>query len=396
MFKYLLIELQEDDRIPLMILVEDDKSKFQIPQPFSDERTTLVKHISDTRKEQLKEEIKTFEACLLFMEETTTYLNTFEKNQDVNKFEENYEKKYFIQSFSDLLIGGRTFKKILSSYNYYSKIKEKKEKVEEEKDEKTQKQSDNPNQQKINKSNVAILIYQGESEHDLNETISYFKGLKIIPIILINCKKHFQQLFQEDDIYKDYFNMYIKYSFSTDHSFFLEKQDENGKFEYYFSFFMQLDTLQLIRWIYLGILSFIDPEYVVILKSDFILKFRITDLFSLFCQEQTIFGIQLGEQLLVEDESLKQLSYYIQIPKIISQPSIMHLQMESYFKLDGRILFPIIKSLKNKYWSAGTKFNFTYVNVNTTKIIRIASLKQAGINFKYQPITRKDINRSFR
>ncbi|CAD8170134.1 unnamed protein product [Paramecium octaurelia] len=396
MFKFYVIELLENDRISLMILDEDQKSKFLYFSPFSDEKTSFVKHISDTKKEQLKEEIKMLESSFLFMQETA-------KDKSISKMIQ-LQKKFNAQYFN-LTMNGRTIQKVLINQQYMAlkklQAKQKQENKNAQQKEENSKhqniQNNQPNDEEIYKSNVAILIYQGESRDDLDDAISYFNKHQLVPIILINSKQLFQQLFNKTYIYKAYKKQFNKYSSSKEHSFFLEETFENKAIAYYFALFKQPDTLQLIRWIYVGILSFIDPEYVVILKSNFKFDFPVTNFFSLFCKEQAIFGIQWYEKLQIEDENLNHLSYYLDIPQsIIDYHSIFKIK-QFHNPLQCIYKWSLISNLIPEYYSLlqeSQQKNFGALELNSIlPKLMLAQPQQLDLLILREPIIIQRLNK---
>ncbi|CAD8188994.1 unnamed protein product [Paramecium pentaurelia] len=313
MKNYSLIEFQEEEEIPLKVLVEEQESKFQLAQPLSYEITTLVNHISVQQQRKLQEEIKMWSNF-------STILNKTQNIKEFNKIRESIKFEISTEFVNELKIELHFSKK--NETKYYSfetfikkiwrSINSEVQNIEEKK--------------KNIKSNVAILIYQGEQLENLIYTINYFLDQQIVPIVIITSRKHIKQFFKQkynEKIYnKAYVQLYKHYSLSENHAFLFEEQISEQNIAYYFAFFRELDQIQLIKWIYLGILTFIDPEFVVITQSNLEFICQISDYFPLISEKNKIFGIQWFDYQ-IQDQKLKNLSYYLQFPQsIINSHSI--------------------------------------------------------------------------
>ncbi|CAD8109149.1 unnamed protein product [Paramecium sonneborni] len=162
-------------------------------------------------------------------------------------------------------------------------------------------------------SNVSVLIYKGENFQDLQNQMEQYRNddIKINPIVLINGKSAFKKLMRSNmntflDLYeRKYVPFHKKFSTSNHHCFYFQIQNTTG---YYFFFVLarELDKLDLIKWIYQGILKFIQPKFAVIASSNenFEENINILQLFSILeNQGDKYFGITCLKKFYYEGKS---------------------------------------------------------------------------------------------
>ncbi|CAD8070544.1 unnamed protein product [Paramecium sonneborni] len=347
---HFLVHLNEDEEIPLTMVVNEKETKQQLLYPFSTEFTQLINYISDRKKKQLQDEINKRLACLDFIDKYELQnTQTLDQVQGFDFRGIKSQKTEFLNDYlPDFIYGGQSLMKDKTDFNFKKYIEN------EILTNKTTRINVGQQGQENIKYNVAILIYQGEPLNELNESISHFKNEKIIPIIIITSRRHFKQLFQEinKEIYTNfYLPIYKVQTLSQNYAYFLEekKNNLNDLPSFFFAFFAEIDRIQLIRWIYLGILNFIDPEHVVISNSNLKFNQSLMVLFQLF-EKLKIFGISWNNKI-IQKNKYNLLCQYTQIPQnIITSHSIFKIK-QFHDPLQCIYKWSLIDSHVSQYYS---------------------------------------------
>ncbi|CAD8076619.1 unnamed protein product [Paramecium primaurelia] len=121
------------------------------------------------------------------------------------------------------------------------------------------------------------------------------ESTKIKPITQINGKSAFKKLIRSNEaLFLDFYQTkYVpfqqKFMTTNHHSIYFQIQNQIG---YYFVFGRQLEQLNLMKWIYLGILKLIQPKFFVIASSNevFLHDINILQLFTNL-ENKKYFGI---------------------------------------------------------------------------------------------------------
>ncbi|CAD8100245.1 unnamed protein product [Paramecium primaurelia] len=272
-----LIIFDEKEEIPFQIEIEDQKNKQYLTYPLSLDKFDLIRFISKTQKYQLIKKIEYMKKYIEIVEQPLQF------TQKINQNLENY--------LPDVMFGPKSLQPNAGQYGF---LKEYQTQVLQQ----SQAQiSFEQNTTNIPGSNVAILIYKGETYESLTHEIQKYSNeqTKIKPIILINGKSAFKKLMRSNEelFLSFYQTKYVpfqqKFMTSNHHTIYFQIKNEIG---YFFVFCRQLEQLDLIKWIYQGILKLIQPKFVVIASSNevFLENINILQLFTILENNQ-YFGI---------------------------------------------------------------------------------------------------------
>ncbi|CAD8208300.1 unnamed protein product [Paramecium octaurelia] len=270
--KECIIIFDEKEEIPLQIEIEDVKSKQYLGQPLTSDKVGLSMCISGYQQNQLQKKIDELKEIARIAKQ---------KDGDL-------QQTQMIQNLPYILFGPKQLQTNSGQYEFRKQFcnQAKVQKV----------QSDQ-------KSNVSILIYQGETYQSLCQQISQYNKdvTKLTPIVLINGKTAFKKLLRSNEnLFKNlyqfsYLPFHQKFETSNYHSLYFQiVDDKTKKIVYYFVFSRELNKLELIKWIYQGILRFIQPKFAVIAPSNvtYLQSLNILQLFKILEEDEKYFGVQ--------------------------------------------------------------------------------------------------------
>ncbi|CAK92605.1 unnamed protein product (macronuclear) [Paramecium tetraurelia] len=275
------IIFDEKDDIPFQIELEDQKSKQYHAFPLSLDKFGILQFISQTQQLQLQKKIEYMKKYIDFVQQPLE--NTQRITQKIQK---NIEDVLPTDIFGP--------KSLQPNAGQYGFQKEFCTKIIQPKQEQSS---------LLPGSNVAILIYQNEDFESLNHQMEVYNNqYKVKPIVLINGKSAFKKLMRskEDFFLNFYQTKYLpfhqKFMTSTHHCIYFQIKGQIG---YYFVFARELNKLDLIKWVYQGILKLIQPKFVAIASSNeiFSQEINIIQLFEILAKEPKYFGIQCFKKL---------------------------------------------------------------------------------------------------
>ncbi|CAD8198778.1 unnamed protein product [Paramecium pentaurelia] len=285
--KTCIIIFDEKEEIPLQIEIDDTNTKQYLIQPLTIDKVDLTRIISKHQQIQLQKKIDLMKKLLELNEQKLE--QTMKITQNIGNF------------LPDFVFGPKQLQINEGQYEFYKNFCNEKKELQEKYISKKQINSDNQG------SNVSILIYSGESYQDLTKQINYYNkvDIKINPIILINGKTAFKQLMKsKQELFLDFYqNQYHafhqKFMTSNYHSLYFQIEGQNG---YYFVFPQELNKLDLIKWIYQGILKFIQPKFAEIKSSNqtYLDNLNILQLFEILENEDMYFGIQCLKKIIYD------------------------------------------------------------------------------------------------
>ncbi|CAD8188941.1 unnamed protein product [Paramecium octaurelia] len=272
-----IIIFDENDDIPFQIELEDQKSKQHHVFPLSLDKFGILEFISQTQQLQFLKKIEYMKKYIDFVRQPLI------ETQKISNLED---------CLPDQIFGPKSLQPNAGSYGFQKGFR-------------TQNKSQNQEQRtSLPGSNVAILIYQNEDFQSLTQQMQVYSKpeTKIKPIIIINGKSAFKKLMlSNEQVFLNFYQTkYIpfhqKFKSSTNHCIYFQITDQNG---YYFVFANELSKLDLIRWIYQGILKLIQPKFVTIASSNevFSQDINILQLFEILAKETKYFGIQCLKKL---------------------------------------------------------------------------------------------------
>ncbi|CAD8116715.1 unnamed protein product [Paramecium sonneborni] len=279
-----IIIFDDKEEIPFQREIYDQESNQYITFPLSYEKVGLVSLISKNRQYQLKKQISQMKKVLEFVNKGENLLQQTLKIDTTLKMEDYLPDVVFGPKSLQTNKGEAGFQKICYLGDQQNMASPQS----------LNQENDKPG------SNISIIIYKGETFENLQKQMDQYRkeNTKIKPIVLINGKSLFKKLMRSDEelfvnFYKlNFLPFHKKFFTSNHHSLYFQIKDQIG---YYFVFSREFDKLDLIKWIYQGILRFIQPKFAVIASSNekFDQQINILQLFAILENENNkYFGIQ--------------------------------------------------------------------------------------------------------
>ncbi|CAK61295.1 unnamed protein product (macronuclear) [Paramecium tetraurelia] len=267
-----IIILDEKEEIPLQVEIQDLNTKQYLCQPLTTDKVDLTMYISRYQQNQLQKRI----------DELTKIIEI------ANQKNGELDQTQMIQNLPDIIFGPKQLQTNSGQYEFRKKFC---------------KENEEQKQQSNQKSNVSILIYQGETYKSLCQQIYQYNkdSTKITPIVLINGKTAFKKLMRSDEnLFLNFYQFkYLpfqqKFETSNHHSLYFQIEDDNTKKTvYYFVFPQELNKLDLIKFIYQGILRFIQPKFAAIAPSNvtYLQNINVLQLFKILEEDNKYFGVQ--------------------------------------------------------------------------------------------------------